>query len=195
MRSGSKPEDVLASMTLAAGDMEFLQGLGGGGSHAAPTKSAQLPPRESTMASYQEWALAETHKWEGIMQRGHRTMKQTQMPMILNGPAPALASLTPISVRGIAEQINCIRTGRVLFATLVGPPAFRIVGTNVLLEDEHGDVMQLSLYNSVPEQVLARIMLSAAALGATTREAHLLRRWIQRRSFPSAAALQSSSLT
>ena len=38
-----------------------------------------------------------------------------------------------------------------LYAETVGFPAFRIVGTNVLLKDEAGDLMQLSMYNFVPD--------------------------------------------
>ena len=77
-----------------------------------------------------------------------RILRQTMGPFIEHGPAPRLENLKPISLREIARKINCIHSGRVLFAMTERTP-YRVVGTNLLIRDENEDVIQAGIYNFI----------------------------------------------
>ena len=75
------------------------------------------------------------------------TMKTTVRPPMEHGVAPAtMETLRPIDLKEIATKVNYIHTGRVLFARIVDDP-YRIIGTNVLIEDEGGNYVQAGIYN------------------------------------------------
>lgn len=62
-------------------------------------------------------------------------------------------NLCQIRLREIATRINYIHTGRILFAKTVYFDPVRQVGTSVLVEDDAGDLIMLSLYNFIPNDV------------------------------------------
>lgn len=78
------------------------------------------------------------------------TIKHSVRPAIEHGPAPPLGELRPILLRDVARRVNHIHSGRVLFVTTTYS-AYTTIGTSVLVEDDVGDTMMLSLYNYLPE--------------------------------------------
>jgi tetratricopeptide (TPR) repeat protein len=78
---------------------------------------------------------------------GEFQVKSTVRPAIEHGVAPRTSeSLRPIDLTEIATKVNYIHKGRVLFARIVDDP-YRIIGTNVLIEDDSGNCVHAGIYN------------------------------------------------
>ncbi len=75
-------------------------------------------------------------------------------------PRVAVGSLTPISVAELCAGTT--HTGRILRGTLVAPP-FVMSGAMTVLEDAHGRLMKLAVYNTVPAHGLTMAQRNAAA--------------------------------
>ena len=75
--------------------------------------------------------------------------KQTMRPHIIHGPAPPILSLKKTTLREVAKKVNYIHEDRIMFVQTIYA-SHRIVGTNVLIQDDNGDCLMLSLYNFVP---------------------------------------------
>lgn len=86
---------------------------------------------------------------------GHKpqsaSMNTTLRPHVQHGPAPLISSLKQTTLREVAKKVNCIHEDKVLFLQTIWD-AHRIVGTNLLVQDDAGDCVLLSVYNLVPPQ-------------------------------------------
>ena len=116
--------------------------------------SATLPPPFVCRVTYGMFKASSQETYDEFRRRGQRTtggmqsiyILQTMKPAIEHGVAPSLWSCTPISLQEVALKVNYIHKDRVVFVRIVGE-GFSEVATNVLVEDEVGDSIMLSLYN------------------------------------------------
>ncbi|KAL3915104.1 MAG: hypothetical protein SGILL_005802, partial [Bacillariaceae sp.] len=77
--------------------------------------------------------------------------RRTMRPHITHGAAPPIRTLTPITLREVATKVNHIHDDRILWVKTIYD-SHKMIGTNVLVEDEMGDCLMLTLYNFVPER-------------------------------------------
>lgn len=84
-------------------------------------------------------------------------VQQTMRPHILHGIAPSLETLAQTTLREVATKVNHIHDDRVLFVKTTYS-AYRIVGTNVLVEDSRRDCIMLSLYNFIHDEQLDEVL-------------------------------------
>ena len=85
-------------------------------------------------------------------QKGKFKLQQTIRPPFAHGAPPPLASLRSTSLHEVVERVNAVHRGQVLYVTVIDWPPLRTVGTNVLVMDDCGDVIHLSLYNYVYDE-------------------------------------------
>ena len=77
--------------------------------------------------------------------------RHTMRPHITHGAAPSIQTLKHITLREVATKVNHIHYDRILWVKTIYD-CHKIIGTNVLVEDEMGDCLMLTLYNFVPER-------------------------------------------
>lgn len=120
-----------------------------------PEYEALLPPPHVNRMGYinlhnENVKLAKNRK--GTQNTTQVNSNSTMRPHIQHGPAPPILSLQAITLREVAKKVNYIHDDRILFVKTIHE-AHRIVGTNLLVEDDCGDCLLFSVYNLVPPDV------------------------------------------
>lgn len=137
--SGDGVDDHLFSQHI---DSAMRKGL-------PPVYSAVLRPAWYNRNVY-DTSMENTKKLQSRTnsQQGVVALNQTMRPALEHGIAPSLETVKPTTLRHVAEKVNHIHLDRVIFVTTMCE-AHRQVGTNVLVEDDAGDCLMLSVYNFV----------------------------------------------
>lgn len=73
----------------------------------------------------------------------------TLRPHVQHGIAPPILSLRPTTLKEVAMKVNHIHEDLILFVKTIYA-CHRIIGTNLLVEDDSRDCLLLSVYNFVP---------------------------------------------
>jgi tetratricopeptide (TPR) repeat protein len=117
-----------------------------------PSFAATLPPPYLNRMGY--ISLYEAHEDYRSYARkmNNRAIQmnvtQTMRPHILHGPAPPILSLRGTTLQEVATKVNHIHDECIMFVKTIYN-AHRVVGTCMLVEDDNGDCLMLSLYNFV----------------------------------------------
>jgi hypothetical protein len=110
--------------------------------------SARLPPSLITKIHSDNSLPKHREEHANIKETGKFQSRKTMAAPLEHGIAPPLRSLQPISLQQVAQRINYIHEGHVLFATTI-KTAFRVVGTTLLVQDDICDCVRVGLYNIV----------------------------------------------
>jgi tetratricopeptide (TPR) repeat protein len=73
-------------------------------------------------------------------------VRHTIVPSIEHGEAPPMEGLKRTSLQDVARMVNHIHNDKVLFVKTIHEP-YTVVGRTLLVEDDAGDCLSLSLYN------------------------------------------------
>ncbi|KAL7556218.1 hypothetical protein ACA910_017375 [Epithemia clementina (nom. ined.)] len=111
--------------------------------------AAKLPPSTVARTRY-----IESKKGNDYVKQIKKVYKfrESIRPAIEHGPAPDLENVSPVSLRQVAENVNHIHNDRVVYLKTTYE-AHTVVGVSVLVEDDNGDNIMLSLYNFVQEGI------------------------------------------
>jgi len=120
-----------------------------------PTNRSRLPPpfiNKMGFVRMHEETAAQQKKRDKPPKRGKAQVyvRQTMRPHVLHGPAPSILTLKATTLREVAMNVNHIHEQSILFGKTIYA-AHRLVGTNLLVEDDIGDCLLFSLYNFVPD--------------------------------------------
>ena len=75
-------------------------------------------------------------------------IKNTMKPAIWNNVAPQIQNLKQTTLQEVAQKVNHIHDDKILYLKTIYD-AHRVVATSMLVEDDNGDCLMLSLYNYV----------------------------------------------
>ncbi|KAL0217346.1 hypothetical protein RCL1_007927 [Eukaryota sp. TZLM3-RCL] len=147
----------MSKESLAEVDEEFLHQFKVNRQRGAPTEYRGWLPSPH-LVRY----IFEMGRSQSAQQAGNLTVLHSMTSAIRHSTVPPLSSLVPITLSEVVKRVNYIHSGKVLFAEICSIP-WRSVGTNILVRDWNGDIIQMSVYNYVPADKDPAVLLPKGA--------------------------------